>query len=50
MQLYSMISHIRTESFFQITETVIKWLEVQLEKLKYGALNASSSKSGSVRL
>jgi hypothetical protein len=48
MQLYSMISYIRTESFFQTTEAAIKWLKVQLEK--YGALSASSAKSGSVRL
>jgi hypothetical protein len=52
MQFYSMISYIRTENFFQITETAIKWLEVQLEKMKYGALvpGASAAKSGSLRL
>jgi hypothetical protein len=36
MQLYSMISYIKTESFF--------------EELKYGALSASFAKSGSVVL
>jgi hypothetical protein len=41
-ELYSMISYI---SFFRITETAIKWLEVKLEKLKHGALSASSAKS-----
>jgi hypothetical protein len=37
MPFYSMISYIRMESFFPITETAIKWLKVQLGKLKYGA-------------
>jgi hypothetical protein len=47
MQLYSMITYIMMERFSQITETAIK---LQLEKLKYRALSASSAKSGSVHL
>jgi hypothetical protein len=35
MQLYSTSAR---RAFFQITEAAIKWLNVQLEKLKYGAL------------
>jgi hypothetical protein len=48
MRLYFRCTNM--ESFFQITKTVIKALKVQLEKLKYGALSASSAKSDSVRL
>jgi hypothetical protein len=43
----SSIPRLAMESLFQITETAIRWLKVQLEKLKY---EASSAKSGSVRL